>query len=220
MKMPFKRKLASLPWTPGRDWHRSIVLAPLAVLFALDRLLRFVRRHLSALVALALLATITYALRSLDLFADMGFGMVFALLALGGLIAGFILVDWYRERVKYARFLSRRDDPREQAAVRRFLLVCEQAGFSPSAWHAGFDDDMFGLGVELYLKRLLVWKHGQAHVFPLDECAFAHFEGDLFIRVAGAVSDAQPAAVFRISCRGARRSAREWMRVVKRATRR
>lgn len=215
------RRLAELPWKPSSEWYGQLLMAPLALAFGAYWSVRKLIQHASGVFGLGLLGAVAYGLFRLEMFQGVDLWIVFAIAALGGLIAIVILLDWYREKLQYSALFRRRDDPRQDVARRRFRVVCEHASFSPSAWHAGYDNDMFGIGVELYLRRLMIWKHGRAYIFPLDACEFAHRGTELYVKVAHATEEGVPEVLqFRVSCQGGRRAPREWVKLLKRAARR
>lgn len=220
-RFQLQRRLAELPWKPSSQWYGSLLLAPLALLFGAYWGVRALARNAYGLVGLALLGALAYGLKAMDMFERIDPVMLLSIVGLGGLIAAFILIDWYREKLQYSSLFSRRGDPRQGIARRRFHVACEHIGFSPTVWHAGFDNDMFGIGVELYLRRLLIWKHGHAYIFPLESCEFDKRGTELFIKIAQAGAEGIPEVLqFRISCRGGTRSPRDWIRLFRRTARR
>lgn len=215
------RRLAELPWKRSGEWYANLLMVPLALMFGAYWGTRKFIQHAYGVFGLLLLGAVAYGLHQIDMFDGVDLWIIFSIAALGALIAAVILVDWYREKLQYSALFRRRSDPRQDVARRRFHVVCEQAAFSPSAWHAGHDNDMYGIGVELYLRRLLIWKHGRAYIFPLDACEFAHRGAEVFVKVAQASAEGVPEVLqFRISCEGGRRSPREWVKLLRRAAHR
>lgn len=217
----FQRWLAELPWKPSSEWYGNLLMLPLALMFAVYWGSRKLFQHASGIAGILLLVAIVGGLREIDMFAGVDLWIVVAVASVAGLLAVIILFDWYRERLQFTGLFRRPADPRQDIARRRFHLACEQVSFAPSAWHAGYDNDMFGIGVEFYLRRLMIWKHGRAYVFALDACQFAHRGHELFVRVAQASPEGVPEVYqFRLSCVGGKRSPGDWVRLLKRATHR
>lgn len=215
------RRLASLPWVPAHVWFRSFVLAPLAVLIGLHRSALAIVHHFTAFVAAVCLVGIAYLLHRFELLEGLLNPWIAGIAVLTAAVgAAMVVADWVRDQAEAAR---RRTDPRQEVAARRFRLVCEQERFEPSVLHTGHDNDMYGIGVELLTQRILIWKHGHAWILPLHECEFKARGRELWI---GFMRQRHPGAPpgmprqFRIACAGAPRSARSWVRLLRRSSER